>query len=209
MATPDPEIDEAQQALRAVRQQQVNLVRRLFAPLPARAWLAGAAAFVLVGLARDLRGPAQWTYIAVGVAALIGLMWRARRRRARARVRVRTVWFYQQFDNRTYWIWALHDFVLYFGWLFMSGIFADAGLPWPNTIGGCVATVVYLVTGPGVRAVVRRRLIARAESGSGDGMHGFARAHSFMPVYEALDRHRRDRARAARHRAGGTGPGEL
>ena len=43
MMTPAPDSDEAQQALHAVRQQQVNLIRRNLAPLPAWGWLAGAA----------------------------------------------------------------------------------------------------------------------------------------------------------------------
>jgi hypothetical protein len=202
MMTPAPDSDEAQQALHAVRQQQASLIRRNLAPLPAWGWLAGAALLVLDGLIWDLRGPARWAAIAVLVAALIA---GTRVYRRWAGVRVRPAWWHQQFDNRTFWIFALYIAVVVIVQQQMALVFTRAGLAWPNTLGGCAAALL-LVAGPPVRAVLRRRLTAHAESGSDDRLHGLPRVLSLLPVYEARDRHQRERAGAARRRAGGTGP---
>jgi hypothetical protein len=203
MMTPAPDSDEAQQALHAVRQQQANLIRRNLAPLPAWGWLAGAALLVLDGLIWDLRGPARWAVAAVVVAALIAGT-RVYRRRAGAGVR--SAWWHQQFDNRTFWIFALYIAVVVIVQQQMALVFTRTGLAWPNTLGGCAAAAVLLVAGPPVRAVLRRRLIAHAESGSDDRLHGLPRVLSLLPAYEARERHQRERAGAARRRAGGTGP---
>jgi hypothetical protein len=133
MMTPAPSRDEAQQALHAVRQQQASLVRRTLAPLPAWYYLAGATLVILNGLAWDLPGPARWAVIAVIVAALIA-MTRAHRRRAGAKAR--HAWWYQQFDDRTFWIFFLYIAALVLVQQTMTTIFTRTGLPWPSTLGG-------------------------------------------------------------------------
>ncbi len=203
MMTPAPDSDEAQQALHAVRQQQASLIRRNLAPLPAWGWLAGGALLVLDGLIWDLRGPARWAAVAVIVAALIAV---TRVSRRRAGVRVRSAWWHQQFDNRTFWIFALYIAVVVIVQQQTALVFTRVGLAWPNTLGGCAAATVLLVAGPPVRAVLRRRLIAHAESGSDDRLHGLPRVLSLLPVYEARERHQREQAEAARRRADGTEP---
>jgi hypothetical protein len=120
-------------------------------------------------------------------------------------VRVRSAWWHQQFDNRTFWIFALCIAVVVIVQQQMALVFTRTGLAWPNTLGGCAAAAVLLAAGPPVRAVLRRRLIAHAESGSDDRLHGLPRALSLLPVHEARDRHQRERAGAARRRAGGDG----
>ena len=185
MATPAPDSNEAQQALHAVRQQQADLVRRNLAPLPAWYWLAGAPVLVLVGLAWDLRGSGRWAVVAVTVAAVIAMM-RWQRRWVGAKVRY--VWWYQQFDNRTFWIYFLTIAAVVVIQQIMTDVFTRLGLPWPNTLAMCAAAAVFLVTGPLSRVVLRRRLIARIESGSDDGLHGLAYLQSLLPVAEAFER---------------------
>jgi len=203
VATPTPDSDEAQQALHAVQEQQANLIRRHLAPVPAWGWLAGAVLLVLNGLIWDLRGPARWAGIALIVAALIAV---TRVYPRWAGVRVRSAWWHQQFDNRTFWIFALYIAVVVIVQQQMALVFTRAGLAWPHTLGGCAAAAVLLAAGPPVRAVLRRLLTAHAESGSDDRLHGLPRVLSLLPVYEVRERHQRKRAGAARHRADGTGP---
>lgn len=201
MMTPAPDSVEAQQALHAVRQQQASLIRRTLAPLPAWGWLAGAALLVLEGLIWDLRGPARYAAVTVIVAALIAV---TRVSRRRAGVRVRSVWWHQQFDNRTFWVFALYIAVVVIVQQQTALVFTRTGLAWPNALGGCAAAAVLLVAGPLMRAVLRRRLVAHAESGSDDRLHGLPRVLSLLPVYEARERHQREQA--ARRRADGTEP---
>lgn len=200
---PAPSSDEAQQALHAVRQQQASLVRRTLAPLPAWYYLAGAALVIFNGLAWDLPGPTRWAVIAVVVAALIA-MTRAQRRRAGAKAR--HTWWYQQFDDRTFWIFFLYIAALVLFQQTMTAIFTRTGLPWPNTLGGLATAAALLIAAPLVRAVLRQRLTARAGSGSRDRLHGLAYVLSLLPVSELLDR--RTGRSSARRRHGGTGPGQ-
>jgi hypothetical protein len=202
MAIPAPD-NEAEQALHAVRQQQANLIRRSFAPLPAWRWLAGIALLVLLGLSQDLRGPAQWAVIAAVVASLIAIVWVSRRQ---AEVKVRPAWWYGQYTNRTFWIFFLYIAVVVLVLQELALVFMRAGLPWPHTLAGGAAAVVAVACGRLVRAVLRRRLIAHAESGSDDRLHGLPRVLSLLPVFEALERRQRERAEASRQ-ADGTAPG--
>jgi hypothetical protein len=164
MMNPTPSSEEAQQALHAVRQQQAGLARRMLAPLPAWYYLAGAVLLTLNGLAWDLAGQARWAVIAVIVAAIIALT-RAQRRRAGAKARY--AWWYQQHDDRAFWIFFLYITALVLVQQVTADIFTRTGLPWPNTLGGFATAVILLVAAPLVRAVLRQRLTARAGSGPG------------------------------------------
>jgi hypothetical protein len=201
MMIPAPSSDEAQQALYAVRQQQAGLVRRMLAPLPAWYYLAGATLVILNGLAWDLSGPARWAVIAVAAAALIALT-RAQRRRAGAKARY--TWWYGQFDDRTFWIFFLYIAALVLLQQTMTTIFTRTGLPWPNTLGGIATAAALLIAAPLVRAVLRQRLTAHAQSGSDDTLHGLAYVLSLLPAAELSER--LTGSSPARRQAGGTNP---
>lgn len=189
MTTPAPDGHEAQHALNMARQQQVNLVSSSLPRRTPRQWLAFAGLFVLIGLALDLFSSSLWALTLFGVVAVAAVLAFGQAERRRSGLPVRSAWLGQQVDNRTYWIFIVWILVVVWVLQFAGGAFGRMGLAWPNTLGGCVAAAVFLLTGPLASSVIRRRVIANVESGRGGRLHGVARALSLLPVAEARERH--------------------
>jgi hypothetical protein len=112
----------------------------------------------------------------------------------------------RQFDDRTFWIFFLYIAALVLVQQTMTTIFTRTGLPWPSTLGGFATAAALLVAAPLVRAVLRRRLTARAESGSDNRLHGLVYVLSLLPAAELPER--LTGRSSARRRADGTEPGK-
>jgi hypothetical protein len=156
-----PTPTEADQALRQIRHQQAETIRRAYTRDPWWMYLALVGFFVGYGLGRDLAsGWAALSQIVSWVILLGAVL--VQRRRRKIRPSVASAW---RMNGPVLWVvttgYAVAMVALLFG---APLVLASLGVPFPHTIGGLATGLAVAVAAIPLGRWSLRRAVARAES---------------------------------------------